>query len=90
MSPCCPRQTAKDTIKGNKNDDGGYVFSTSSTIWSGQWWQESLLYWVKRPQESYVATLPFAIEMSLVKLGETLDRASRRARGFQDPSTKVS
>ena len=51
---------------------------------SGDWWQESLLHWVERPKDSYFVTLPLPIEISIVILGETLDRASRRARGYQD------
>ena len=53
---------------------------------SGQWWEESLVFWVERPEESYTSTLPFSIEISIVILGETLDRASRRARGLQNLS----
>lgn len=47
---------------------------------SGQWLGDSL-YWGGRPKESYVVALPFAIEMSIVILTETLDRANRRAFG---------
>ncbi|KAL6718132.1 hypothetical protein ACLMJK_004219 [Lecanora helva] len=49
---------------------------------SGQWWQDSLLQWVERPKESYIIALPLELQMSLTILCDTLDRASRRARGI--------
>ncbi len=47
---------------------------------SGQWLDEPM-YWGGRPKERYLVALPFAIEMSIVVLTATLDRASRKAFG---------
>ena len=51
---------------------------------SGHWWEDQLLYWVEQSKERYVMDIPLPIEMSIIILSETLDRASRRAFGRPD------
>lgn len=48
---------------------------------SGQWWEDTPLHWVDRPEESHAVALPLPFQMSIAILGETLERASRRALG---------
>ena len=62
---------------------------------SGHWWEDDLLHLVEHSRERYVMDIPLPIEMSIIILNETLDRASRRAfgrtneystEGFRSPS----
>ena len=48
---------------------------------SGNWWQRGSIF--EAVEEEYKVAIPFHIEMSFVVLEETLDRASRRARGLE-------
>ena len=51
---------------------------------SGERWEEELLFWEERSKESYTVAVPLAIDMAITILGDTLDRASRRALGILD------
>ena len=51
---------------------------------SGHWWEDDLMFWVEQSKERYVMDIPLPIEMSIIILSETLDRASRRAFGRPD------
>ena len=56
---------------------------------SGHWWENDLIFWVEHSKERYVMDIPLPIEISIIILNETLDRASRRAFGLPDQANTV-